>query len=309
MKHFRRFFSHGRNWLAAFLVLLFVFVAVAAPLLSPNDPKRPGPFKIVGRPTEGMPQPPNAAAPLGTLPFSISVYHALVWGTRDAIRFGLLVTLSVACIGIIYGAVAGYAGGVVNRSMMRVADAFLAFPVIAAVVLIRQIYLNALSFTNGSQTTALPFIQSVLNRIDPLTLSLILFCWMPYARLVNTLVIELKKTEFILAARSIGGRPARILFRHLLPNAISPTVVLAARDVGSFVILQATLTFIRIDGNSIWGVILVNGRDWIIGPGGNVMAYWWVFLPATLAVILFGITWNLLGDGLSELLDPFNRYR
>jgi peptide/nickel transport system permease protein len=130
---------------------------------------------------------------------------------------------------------------------------------------------------------------------------------MPYARLVNTLVIELKQTEFILAARSIGVRPARIVFRHLLPNAITPAVVLAARDVGSFVILQATLTFIGLGGNSIWGYILVVGRDWVIGPGGNVMAYWWVFIPATLTVILFGIAWNLFGDGLGELLDPYTR--
>jgi peptide/nickel transport system permease protein len=239
----------------------------------------------------------------------------LVWGARDAMRFGLLVALSVACIGIVFGAVAGYAGGVANRTMMRVADAFLTFPIIAAVVLLQQLLLNTLNSTGGLflvsepgfQKTSQSLIQALLQRIDPLTLSLILFSWMPYARLVNTLVIELKQTEFILAARSIGVRPARIVFRHLLPNAITPAVVLAARDVGSFVILQATLTFIGLGGNSIWGYILVVGRDWVIGPGGNVMAYWWVFIPATLTVILFGIAWNLFGDGLGELLDPYTR--
>ena len=314
-RNLQRFFSHGRNWLAAILVLSFVFVAIAAPLISPNDPKKPGPFKVVGRPSDFEPNPPSENAPLGTLSGQLSVYHSLVWGTRDAMRFGLLVALSVACVGIVFGALAGYAGGAVNRTMMRVADAFLTVPVIAAVVLLVQLRLNVidsiggLSFVrwaniSGFDIPTQSLIQALLNHIEPLTLSLILFSWMPYARLVNTLVIELKQTEFIVAARSIGVRPVRILFRHILPNAIAPAIVLAARDVGSFVIFQATLTFIGLSGNSIWGYILVNGRDWVIGPGGNILTYWWTFLPATIAVVLFGITWNLLGDGLSEVFDP-----
>jgi peptide/nickel transport system permease protein len=148
----------------------------------------------------------------------------------------------------------------------------------------------------------------LLINLDPLTISLILFSWMPYARLVNTLVIELKQTDFVMAARSVGVKPARILFRHILPNAITPAFVLAARDVGAVVILQATFTFIGLGGGSVWGSILINGRNWIIGPGGDVLEYWWVYIPATLAVILFGIAWNLFGDGLAELLDPFTRY-
>ena len=317
-RHIKHYFSHGRNWLAIFLVLSFVFVAIAAPLISPNDPKAPGPLMAVGRVSDLEPQPPSENAPLGTMPHQYSVYHSLIWGMRDAMSFGLLVALSVACIGIVFGAVAGYAGGAVNRIMMRVADSFLAFPVIAAVVFLIQLRVNVINSIGGLysvmmanypgfQVQTQSVIQDLLVRIDPLTLSLILFSWMPYARLVNTLVIELKETEFILAARSIGMKPARIVFRHLLPNAITPAVVLAARDVGSFVIFQATLTFIGLGGSSIWGYILVVGRDWIIGPGGNVMAYWWVYIPATLAVVLFGITWNLFGDGLGELLDPYTR--
>ena len=314
MMHSCRFWSRWQNWLAAFLVFAFTFVALAAPLLSPNDPKHPGPYKVVGRATESEPRPPSLKAPLGTLPGQLSVYHALVWGTRDALRFGLLVALSTACIGVLFGAVAGYAGGAVNRAMMRVTDAFLTFPIIAGVVLLQQLWLNAVYTTGGAITNLYggsgpksasdSAIQVLLQHVDPLTISLVLLCWMPYARLVNTLVIELKQTEFIVAARALGARPARILFRHLLPNAITPAIVFAARDVGSFVILQATFTFIGLTGNSPWGFLLAAGRDWVIGPGGNIMIYWWTFLPVTLAVILFGITWNLLGDGLSEILDP-----
>ena len=135
-------------------------------------------------------------------------------------------------------------------------------------------------------------------------LVLILFSWMPYARMTNAIVISLKQVEFVQAARAIGTRPARIILRHLIPNSVSPSVVLAARDVGSMVLIQAAFTFIGLDGSSTWGNILAMGRDWILGPGGGIFSYWWVYIPATLALVLFGIGWNLLGDGLSELLDP-----
>jgi hypothetical protein len=85
--------------------------------------------------------------------------------------------------------------------------------------------------------------------------------------------------------------------------------VLAARDVGGVVLLQATLTFIQIGGGSTWGQMLAQGRNWIIGAGGNLFRYWWVFLPATLAVMLFGIAWNMLGDSLNDVLDPTSRDR
>ena len=85
---------------------------------------------------------------------------------------------------------------------------------------------------------------------------------------------------------------------------MGPAIVLAARDVGSSVILQATITFIGLGGASPWGALLSLGRNWVIGPGGNLFATWWIFLPPTLAIILFGVGWNLLGDGLAEALDP-----
>jgi peptide/nickel transport system permease protein len=82
---------------------------------------------------------------------------------------------------------------------------------------------------------------------------------------------------------------------------------LGARDVGNAVILQATFTFIGLGGTSPWGTLLSMGRNWIIGPGGDLLASWWVYMPATLAVILFGVTWNVLGDGLNEVFDPRSR--
>ncbi len=314
MRRLRRFFTHWQNVIGLLMVLAFVAIAVAAPLISPDDPEQPGVFRQVGekqRAIERQPQPPSDIAPLGTLPGRFDIFHALVWGTRDALKFGLLVALTTGAFGVIFGAVAGYAGGFVNRLMMRVADSFLAFPVVAGVALLTSLLLAVLPplafyFPDDPLTPArtLTPLEIILRGVDPLTFTLILFSWMPYARLVNTLVLQLKNTDFIQAARALGGSPFRIIFRHLIPNAVSPALVLAARDVGGMVIMQATFTFIGLGGGSAWGQILAVGRSWLIGPGGNIFKTWWVVIPATVTVVLFGVAWNILGDGLTDLLDP-----
>lgn len=315
MTNLRRFFSRWQNWVGLGLVSIFIVVAVAAPILSPQTPNDTGYFKRVGRFADMEPKPPGGNARMGTLPGQFDVFHTLVWGTRNALQFGLLVALLSAVFGILFGAVAGYAGGTVNGVMMRIADAFLAFPVIAGVVFLQQLVAISIEAAGGVFLPGLssPFIeptgkealiQILLNTVDPLMLSLIVFSWMPYARLVNSMVIGIKNMEFVQAARALGASPFRIIRRHLIPNSVSPAVVLAARDVGSVVLLQATLTFIQIGGNSPWGELLARGRNFMLGPGGSLLTYWWVYVPATLAVILFGVSWNLLGDGINDVMSP-----
>jgi hypothetical protein len=150
-------------------------------------------------------------------------------------------------------------------------------------------------------------IQILLGYISPMMLSLILFLWMPYARMTNSIVISLKNTEFIQASRALGSSSIRTVFRHIIPNSIAPSIVLMARDVGGVIILQATLTFIRLGGDSPWGDMLSQGRSYIINAGG-LLRYWWVYVPATVAVMLFAIAWNMLGDGLNDVLDPTAHY-
>jgi peptide/nickel transport system permease protein len=316
MSRFKRFFSRWQNWIGLLLILVYAGAAIFAPYLSPNDPNQPGPFLKVGKVTQGVPQPPNEKAVLGMLPFGVDVYHALVWGARDALLFGLIVTVSTAVFGILYGAASGFAGNRFGGLMLRVADAFLAFPPIAGVVLLQQLYVTSINAVGGhilstgeifsftNEPLQVTLIQSILKHVDPLMLSLIVFSWMPYARLVHSIVLTLKQTEFIQAARALGGSPAWIIRKHLLRNSLGPALVLAARDVGGVVLLQATLTFIQIGGGSVWGEMLAQGRNWVIGPGGNLLRYWWVFLPSTVAVMLFGISWNMFGDSLNDFLDP-----
>ena len=317
MRRFRIFLSHWQNWLGMIIVLAFAAMAVTAPLLSPPNATTQGAFKKVGRAGDLRPHPPTEGVPLGTVPGQLDVYHAVIWGGREAMMFGLSVAIGAFLFGSLFGAIAGYAGGAVNNIMMRIADAFLTFPSLAGVVFLQQLLAMTIESMGGTfwfnndyfgrqvyfDFTPPPFAQFLLN-VDPILISLIIFSWMPFARIVNSMVITLKQTEFIQAGRALGGTPWWIIRRHLLPNAISPALVLAARDVGSSVILQATITFIGLGGASAWGILLSLGRNWVIGPGGNMFSAWWVFLPVTIASVLFGIGWNLIGDGLSEALDP-----
>ncbi|NJN55703.1 MAG: ABC transporter permease subunit [Anaerolineae bacterium] len=128
-------------------------------------------------------------------------------------------------------------------------------------------------------------------------LTLILFSWMPYARMTNATVSQLRQTEYIQAAIALGASGPRLLRRHLLPNALSPVIVLMARDVGGMVVLAATFVFIGFGGDIAWAIMLVASRDFVIGLGGNPFVYWWAFVPIALALTLFALGWNLLGDG------------
>ncbi|HET6597772.1 MAG TPA: ABC transporter permease [Anaerolineales bacterium] len=314
MSRSKQFFSRWQNWIGLLLVLGYAGVAVFAPYLSPHDPAKPGPFLQVGKVFLGEPQPPDEKALLGMLPFGIDVYHALVWGSRDALLFGLIVTISTSLFGVLYGSISGFAENRLGSLMLRVTDAFLAFPPLAGVVFLQQLFISSIGamggymfdgqiYTFSGTPLGVTPIQVLLERIDPLMLSLIVFSWMPYARLIHAIVLTLKQTEFVQAAHALGGGPFWIIRKHLLRNSVGPAIVLAARDIGGVVLLQATLTFIQIGGGSVWGEMLAQGRNWIIGPGGSVLRYWWVFLPPTIAVMLFGITWNLIGDGLNDALE------
>jgi ABC-type dipeptide/oligopeptide/nickel transport system permease component len=140
MNSFRRFTSRWQNFFGVVIILFFIFVAIAAPLLSPMDAKNPSVMKTVGNSRDFNPHPPSISEPLGTLSRQISVYHALVWGSRSALVFGVTIAFLAMLIGILIGTISAYSGGFVHGLLMRISDTFLAFPIIAAVVLINQLF-------------------------------------------------------------------------------------------------------------------------------------------------------------------------
>ena len=319
-RKFRRpaFGKNASVWLGALIVGLFVFAALAAPLLAPPDPDDEfSTFKDIHQVNRLIPFQPRAGLYLGSVPDpanlrQLDIWYSLVWGTRSALSFGLLVALLTGAFGVILGGVSAYLGGLPNTLIMGFTDAFLAFPVIAGVIFFKQ-FIQMLLSGAGVMVTWYGFFpipesptawQLFLLNLDPLLIAFIVFSWMPYARLMNSVVLRTRQEEYLLAARSLGAGHLRLIFGHLIPNSISPAIVLAARDVGYLVLLQAGFTFIGLSQRSEWGVLLSLGKNYVIGPGGNPFTWWWITLPPTLAIVLFGLGWNLLGDGLNDWLNP-----
>jgi len=272
-----------------------VFAPVLAP---PADTDGPPAVKTVGRRTDRVPKPPSPEAPLGTEPGQVDVYYSLVWGTRTALRFGFVVTVATAAIGIAVGSLSGIAGRRGNEVLMRFTDAFLMFPIIAGLWVFNSMLPDP--WTEVEPTS----FQRLLVELDPVIITFILFSWMSYARLVNANMLRIRESEYIEAATVLGAGKMRILWRHLLPNAVTPAVVLMARDMGAFLVLEAAFAFIGLTSATEWGMLLALSRNWVIGTAGNPLRYWWTYVPVSMALILFALGWNMLGEGLNDALNP-----
>ncbi len=272
------------------IVLAFLIVAVAAPVIA--SPQGESPYIVPRDGVSPIPRPPNPGHPLGTMDGQGDVFYALVWGTRAAFRAGLTITLGRVLIGVLLGLLAGYYGGLVDALIMRLTDAFMAFPLMAVAMV----------------------MLAVVGRVERVvTVTLILFGWMSYARLMRGNVLSEREKEYVEAARSTGAPNRRIIFRHLLPNATHGLFVLIASDVGAMVALVAVFSFMGFIGSPTgqieadWGQVLSRARNWIIGLPANAFAYWHTYIPASTALVLFSIGWNLIGDGLRDVLDPRRR--
>jgi peptide/nickel transport system permease protein len=293
--------------LGILITALFIYTAFNASRISPpQESAADQAIRYVKKASGPLPTPPNEYATWGTIPFGlyhIDIFHATIWGTRSALSFSLIVTLLIFIIGVLSGAISGYLGGIYNRLIMSVTDAFIAFPVIAGVVFFRDVLYPYDPEIIKDASSLQAFLVNL--NIDPVMIALICFSWMPYARITNGLVLMVKQLDYVQASRALGANPVHIIFRHIIPNTLSPSIVMAARDMGNMVLVQASFTFIGLGGGSDWGNLLVMGRHYIIGTGGNVLTYWWVFIPTTLVIILFGIGWNLIGDSINDWLNPY----
>lgn len=299
-------FSNPGLLVGGLIVLAFAIVAIAAPMIAPPEGKSP---YLLPRDSLSLapPKPPGPSHPLGTTASQYDVFYGLVWGTRVAFWVGLSTTLGRALVGILLGLISGYFGGLPDAVIMRMTDAFLAFPVMAAAMVM-------VALLGSTHSSALPGGHLTLtNLVNPyLLLTLIIFGWMPYARLLRGNVLAERDKEYIQSAFSVGVSNRRILFRHLLPNVTRGLFVLIASDIGAMVVLVAVFNFLGLTGGAIgaaladWGEMLRLNRDWIITPS-NAFEYWYAFLPPSLAIVFFAMGWSLIGDGLRDALDPRQR--
>ncbi|MBN1955252.1 MAG: ABC transporter permease [Anaerolineae bacterium] len=291
------------------LVLLgiFLFIAIFAPVLAPpahvDDP-----FQIPRDGYGAVPKPPgslwNSRQPplpfwwkpimgteqwthiMGTASGQWDIYYGVVWGTRTALRVGLIITLIGAAIGVTLGAISAYYGGIVDMVIMRITDIFMAFPFLPAAMTLSAI------------------LTPVMGKgLFPAMVALSVFGWTGFARLLRSDILSIREREYVLAARVIGVRDAQIMFRHVLPNAIFPTLVLASMRIGSYVITFSALSFLGIGaevGYADWGQLLSFARAWMTQLG----EYWYIVIYPGVALVLFCLSWNLVGDALRDILDP-----
>ena len=277
------------------IVLGFVVISIAAPILAP--PESDDPYTMPRASYRVNPEPPRPGYPLGTTERSFDVFYGLVWGTHIAFRLGLSVTAGRILLGVVVGLVSGYYGRWLDAVVMRITDAFLAFPIVAA-TLVMLAFFGPLGLGNVGAGSGVDFIIIV---------SLILFGWMQYARLVRGNVLAERAKQYVEAAVSLGAGSRHIIWRHVLPNIPQGLFVLAASDVGAMVVLGAVFTFLGFSGPAgaaDWGWMLYIGRNWIIGTPANAFQYWYAYMPPIAAIVLFSTGWNLVGDGLRDVLDP-----
>ena len=222
----------------------------------------------------------------GTAQGQYDIFYGIIWGTRTAFKTGLLVVLSTFLIGVIVGSVSAYYGGLVDNILMRIVDIFMTLPFILAALIMSAV------------------LTPVLGRsILPAMIALISFGWMGYSRVIRGDILSVKERDYILAARVVGVKDGRILFKHILPNAIFPTLVLASLGIGDEVLSFAALSFLGVGtqvGFADWGQILSFARNWITSLGD----YWYIVVWPGLTLILFVLGWNLVGDALRDVLDP-----
>ena len=255
---------------AAILLSLIILVGVLAPLIAPYDPAAQPDIVAM------KDLPPSLAHPFGTDPYSRDVLSRVLYGARLSLTIGILATFVSLTVGVAYGAIAGYLGGMVDAVMMRVLDALLSIP--------RLLLLLGV-------LVAWPHLS-----IGALILFLGLTGWFGLSRLVRGQVLALKHAEFVTAAQALGASRRRILWRHLLPNLVSPIAVAATLGVAHVIVLEAGLSFLGIgvpQPLASWGNIIQDGVD-------QIATLWWMSLFPGLFMVLTVVTLNILGEALRD---------
>lgn len=293
------------------MLSVFLLVAAFAPVLAP--PVGRDAYQIPRDGFRDQPQPPGSVwrvrppeVPgwyraitgreewvhiMGTASGQWDIYHGIIWGTRTALRVGVIITLATVVIGVLTGSIAAYYGGVLDQVLMRITDIFMAFPFLVAAL------------------TLSAMLTPLFGRgLYPAMIALIAFGWMGYARLIRGDILAVKEREFVTAARVIGATDSNILMRHIIPNAIFPTLVLASLDIGTYVLSFATLSFLGVGvekGYADWGQLIAFARDWITA----LEEYWYIVAFPGLAIVFFVLAWNLIGDAIRDVFDPRMRGR
>ena len=273
-RRYRLWLQFRRNPMAMaglIVAVLLVVASLAAPLLATHDP-------AVQSLRERL-QPGSATHWLGTDELGRDVYSRLLYGGRVTLGMVVAIVLLVAPFGLLVGAVAGYAGGITDRIMMRITDIFLAFP---------QLIL------------ALAFVAALKPGVTSTVLAIALTAWPPYARLARAETLGYRQTDFVAAIRLTGASPARIVLRHIVPLCLQSLIVRVTLDMSTIILTAAGLGFLGLGAqppSPEWGAMIATARRFILEQ-------WWVPVVPGAAIFAASLAFNLLGDGLRDVLDP-----
>jgi peptide/nickel transport system permease protein len=272
MKGFWQAFAKNRLAIVGGAVVLsLVLLALLAPVLAPSDPNRPNLRNMLGE--------PSRSHPLGTDQLGRDVLSRMLYGARVSLAVGFVSVGIATAIGIVLGSVAGYRGGVVDATIMRLVDLMLVFPRFF-------LLLAVLAFLRPSIWT----IMAVIG----------LTGWMGVTRLVRAEFLALKEREFVLWSQAVGASGFRVVWRHILPNAMAPVLVAMTLGIPAAILTESGLSFLGLGVQppfATWGNILNEGKDAI------EIAWWLSFYPG-LAILITVLSYNLLGEGIRDALDP-----
>jgi peptide/nickel transport system permease protein len=256
------------------IAVLLIVISLAARLLATHDP---GAQELTNRLA-----PPSAAHWFGTDELGRDVYSRVLYGGRVTLGMVVAVVLLVAPIGLAVGCVAGYLGGFADRVLMRVTDVFLAFP--------RLIL-------------ALAFVAAIKPGIASAIAAIALTVWPPYARLARAETLTIRNTDFVAAVRLTGASPGRIVLRHIAPLCLGSLIVRVTLDMSGIILTAAALGFLGMGAqppSPEWGAMIASARRFILEQ-------WWVPTIPGIAIFVAALAFNLLGDGLRDVLDPKQR--
>jgi peptide/nickel transport system permease protein len=253
------------------LVLGLFVVSIFAPWLAPYDPNHIDLKQVL--------MAPSQAHLLGTDTLGRDVFSRIIFGSRVSLKVGFVAVGLATLIGLLVGALAGYYGGWVDSALMRLVDLMLCFPaffLILAVIAVLE-----------------PSIWNIMAVIG-------LTSWMGVARLVRAEFLSLREREFVTAARALGAGDVRLILRHMLPNALAPVMVSATLGVAGAILTESALSFLGLGvqpPTPSWGNILTAGKD-------NIEIAWWLSVFPGLAILITVMSYNLLGEGIREAIDP-----
>jgi peptide/nickel transport system permease protein len=278
LRRYARIFARSASSVAGLLlVLAFLAIAAVGPWIVPYPEDARGAVHL-----DRKLQPPSAAHRFGTDEVGNDVYTRVILGARVSLQIGLIITVVAAAIGVPLGVLAGYAGGALGEVIMRVTDVFLSVP---ALVL------------------ALALVGALGPGIVNAMIALSLVWWPGYVRLVQAKTLALKEETYVEAARAVGSGRLRVVFVHILPNCVSPIVVKASMDMGTAILAAAGLGFIGLGAQPPypeWGAMISIGRNYL-------PTWWWYATFPGLFIYVTVLGFNLLGDGLRDILDPKSR--